>query len=350
MVARAAALMILGVAAPAAQALTDDDRKAAATATATSNAACTALPKFYWEIGDRNGRIGWGTRGLLPPAQDEQMAVYSAGKWLYGAYVFERRDGQLSEADVDALTMHSGYANSKQCGTQATVGECFESGDLGAEGDPPTVGAHNAQVPASIGKFHYASGHFQKHAVDLGLASKTKAQLVDELQAYLSDATPPVDFVFSYNQPQLAGGAKTSAKDYAIFLRKILNGSLFVGGLGASAVCTYTRTTAGRTQCNADTDPSNDSVYSPVSAALLGTNEDWEYSFGHWVERDPADPAGVGSTAYSSPGAAGFYPWIDRDGTYYGILARLATPDVAAYPSVKCGRAIRKAWLRGVAQ
>jgi len=33
---------------------------------------------------------------------------------------------------------------------------------------------------------------------------------------------------------------------------------------------------------------------------------------------------GVGDGAFSSPGAFGFYPWIDRTKTNYGVLARSA--------------------------
>ena len=45
----------------------------------------------------------------------------------------------------------------------------------------------------------------------------------------------------------------------------------------------------------------------------------------------------------SSPGAFGFYPWIDASKTYYGLVARLAIG--SALESVYCGRMIRKAWV-----
>jgi hypothetical protein len=72
--------------------------------------------------------------------------------------------------------------------------------------------------------------------------------------------------------------------------------------------------------------------------------ESWQYSLGHWVESDPR----VGDGAFSSPGAFGFYPWIDAGRSHYGILARVASN--GARGSALCGRQIRKAWSTGVAQ
>jgi hypothetical protein len=73
-------------------------------------------------------------------------------------------------------------------------------------------------------------------------------------------------------------------------------------------------------------------------------DESWHYSIGHWVEDDPK----VGDGAFSSPGAFGFYPWIDASKTYYGVVARAEAP--GALESVYCGRLIRKAWVTGGAQ
>ena len=69
----------------------------------------------------------------------------------------------------------------------------------------------------------------------------------------------------------------------------------------------------------------------------------WHYSLGHWIEDDPA-----GDGAYSSPGAFGFYPWIDTSKTLYGVVARIVL--AGAYDSALCGAQIRKAWVTGVAQ
>ncbi len=315
---------------PAAQALTDAQRAQAATATANNNAYCTALPKFYWEIGDRNGRLAYGSRGSLPPKQTDQMQIYSASKWIYGAYVYQRRGGQLNATDLQNLRMRAGYTENSQCIFNTTVGSCYE--------------AMNAQDPGAVDKFYYAPGQFQKHAaIDMGLYNDTRSQLAADIQAYVGN-----DWTLTYNQPQLSGGGRSSAADYAIFLRKLLNGTLLLSGsaLGSNAVCTYTDPTdpaTGRQHCDA-------ALYSPVDDPAAGSQEAWHYSIGHWVEDDPVWLAGGGDAAYSSPGAAGFYPWIDASRTYYGILARFQIAATAAADSVACGRLIRKAWLTGTAQ
>jgi len=56
----------------------------------------------------------------------------------------------------------------------------------------------------------------------------------------------------------------------------------------------------------------------------------------------------VGDGAFSSPGAFGFYPWIDRTKTSYGVVARNEMG--GALTSVFCGRLIRKAWVTGTPQ
>jgi len=78
--------------------------------------------------------------------------------------------------------------------------------------------------------------------------------------------------------------------------------------------------------------------------APIPPSESWHYSVAHWVEDDPK----VGDGAFSSPGAFGFYPWIDASKSYYGVVAR-AAPN-GAWASVQCGRLIRKAWLVGKSQ
>lgn len=315
--------LVLYSVAPLSGAQTNQQRTQAATTTAANNAACTALPNFYWEIGDRDARLASGTRGASAPSATTQMNVYSASKWVYGAYVYQRRGGILNTNDLRALRMLDGYTDTKACLLQFNVGGCHSS--------------MNARDTGAIDKFFYASGHFQKHAaVDLGLSTKTASQLAAEIHSYLGD-----DWTFTYSRTDLAGGGKSSATDYAKFLRKILNGNLLLSGgaLGSHAVCTYT----------GPTDPVSGRVNCP-SALESPSNDAWQYSLGHWVESDPLWLAGGGDPAYSSPGLAGFYPWIDSSRTYYGILARSDLNQGAGGASTACGRLIRKAWLTGIAQ
>ncbi|MCW5635224.1 MAG: hypothetical protein KIT17_17945 [Rubrivivax sp.] len=301
---------------------TDSQRIAAATATAQSATnACNPIRPFYWEIGDRtaalaSGSVELGAGGAPTYTAATSMNIASASKWLYAAYVVQRRGaaGPTAE-DVKFLSFRSGYTNFNLCLSGQTVDGCLATGSNGN------------YTSANDGPFFYDGGHMQKHASLLGLGPLGNAALAAEIRSQLG-----TDVGLSYSQPQLAGGGISTAADYARFLRKLLDGSLRIGAqLGRDAVC------ASPTAC-----PSQ-AVSTPIPSS-----ERWDYSIGHWVETDPT----VGDGAFSSPGAFGFYPWIDVNRSLYGVLAREsfllnASP---SYQSVQCGRLIRRAWVSGVAR
>lgn len=297
---------------------------------------------FYWEIGDRDLKRASGQKGTAFTASTN-MAIYSAGKWLWGAYVFQKRGGQLTAADKDSLRMQSGYNQGNACLFSTTIGNCQSQMNTYTS----TADVNN--------QFYYAGGHFQKHAVNMGHSSKTKPQMVTEMRSQLD--TPDgadTSVVFTLNSPVMASGHKTTATNYAVFLRKMLSGTLLLSGgaLGSDAVCTYpapSNAQTGRVQCPG-------AIYSPtapiqpgVSEVDGGMNEAWSYSIGHWVETDPVWLAAGGDAAYSSAGAAGFYPWIDQSRTWYGVIARNFLTNTSAGESVRCGRQLRKAWITGIA-
>ncbi|HSI52258.1 MAG TPA: hypothetical protein VLA61_28665 [Ideonella sp.] len=304
---------------------------AAATATAQHNALCSTdlLGPYAWQIGNADGamasgELGTGTTDTTP------MSIASASKWLYGAYVVERRgsaEALSSTADLPYLNFTSGYTNLGSvsfssgliCSADSihTVDECLNNSATSGEQDPSTVG-----------KFDYDSGHMEKHASLLGLGSDTAQTLGTEISSKLGTN-------FVYRQPLLAGGVYTTANDYASFLRAVLKGSLKMNGaLGYAAVCTNPLDTAHG--CD-----STNAVVGPIP-----TTESWHYAMGHWVEDDGA----VGDGSFSSPGALGFYPWIDQSKTWYGVLARQQEGEQQGYASVQCGRLIRHAWMTGVEQ
>lgn len=290
----------------------DAQRAEAARITATSNAACATsrIGPFYWEVGDGSRARAGGSVGSGAPTADTVMSIASASKWVYGAYVLEKvgRRG----TDVPYLNFTSGYTEMvlPLCQVSDTVASCIEDKD--------------EQVPATVGRFLYGSGHMQVHAATvMGLGNRDNAALTQEIADTLGD------FGFSYTQPQLAGGLVADARGYGAFLRRILRGELAMrSALGANAVCTNPRT---------------------CGTALGGPipeDESWSYALGHWVESDPAN----GDGAFSSAGALGFYPWIDAGRTFYGVLARRADAEAnAGFRSAECGRLIRQAWATGVA-
>ncbi|MGD9833350.1 MAG: hypothetical protein AB7U92_11425 [Piscinibacter sp.] len=286
-------------------------RIAAATATAASSSnACAAIRPFYWEIGDRSTALASGAVGGTTYGAGTTMNIASASKWLYGAYVVQRRAGAPTAEDIKHLTFRSGYTRFAICLPGQTVDGCLNYLNNGE------------YVPASDGRFDYGGGHMQKHASLIGLGALNNASLAAELRGQLGS-----DIVLTFSQPQPAGGVVSTPADYARFLRKLLGGSLALGSLlGSQAVCT-----------NPLTCPTADGTPVP-------TTESWHYSLGHWVEDDPV----VGDGAFSSAGAFGFYPWIDAGRTHYGIVAREAAAG-SGEASVNCGRLIRKAWVTGIA-
>jgi len=299
-----------------------EQRRSATIKVANLSAACKAATPFYWEIGNRNGVLLGGSVGDKYRA-DSSMLIASAGKWIWAAYVMQLKHGQLSKEDISLLTMRSGYVHFHypRCASithrveNTTVAQCFTARSI--------FGRNDERNMKAVNRFYYNGGHFQRHAIELGLGDKNSLTLQFAMQEQLGD-----DVLFSFDSPQPAGGMVTTAAHYATFLRKILNGQLLMhDALGSYAVCTNSAT--------CDT-----AMYAPIPR-----KENLHYSLGHWVEDDHV----IGDGAFSSPGAFGFYPWIDRSKTYYGIVARKGGIGVAI-DSINCGREIRGAWMANAVQ
>jgi hypothetical protein len=302
----------------------------AATATAQNNALCGApITPFYWEIGDQHGPLVSGSRGTdsssNPVLATTTFSVASASKMIYGAYVTQLRGSaaNLTAQDITFLHFTSGYTNvgnSGACAGTTTVNQCLTlTNALGV--------SYAAQDPTTVGKFYYDGGHMENHASQLtALGTVVVGSLGPTVQASLGPGV-----TIAYSQPLMSGGIYTSGNDYAVVLRHVLDGSLaFRDALGTTPVCTLSSGT-----CNA--------VYSPIPEA-------WHYSIGHWVEDDPTTN---GDGAFSSPGAFGFYPWIESTKTYYGIISRQQSRvqgKQQGYASAQCGRLIRRAWMTGIEQ
>jgi hypothetical protein len=300
----------------------------AAAWTAQNNPLCTTLTPFYWEIGDGSGAgiaaSETGSAGT-PVTSSTVFSIASSSKWVYSTTIVQMRGGasQLTASDINFLHFTSGYTNmgnytpgSPSCPQTDTVDECLAQGSF------------DTQNPATTGVFDYDSGHMEVHASRNGFGNDGDRLLAQAVQAQIGS-----DINIAYSQPLLAGGIYTSAGDYTLMLRKILNNVLTMyGALGTNAVCT--------------------SMKSPCSAPYSPIPEAWHYSIGHWVEDDPAT---YGDGAFSSAGAFGFYPWIDSTKKYYGVISRedmsyAATGEQGGYASAQCGRLIRHAWMTGVNQ
>jgi len=312
--------------APPASGPSNAERAAAASTTATTNALCSTatLGSFYWEIGDKSGALASGSTGTGGVNADTVMNIASASKWPFAAYVIQRFGDVV--ANRPFLNFTSGYSNfdNALCSTTQTVAECNN-------------GAINASEAAAA-TFHYEGGHMQQFAAaDSTLSGLHVGALATEINRVIG-----TDVGLTYVEPQPPGGVRTSARNYAVFLRKLLVGSanpLQLGALlGSHAVCTQPNVN----NCNA----------SAQGAAALPDN--FHYSLGHWVEDDPAATPSS-NFAYSSAGAFGFYPWVDFDRTLYGLIARESSTGETqgtgeGYSTLQCGRLIRLAWKTAVAQ
>lgn len=315
-----------------------DDPATAATVTAQQNPMCVAIQPFYWEIGDRSGTIVGGSVGGGAPSRDTSMAIASASKWLYAAYAVQKVGGVANldpVQDVPFLNFTSGYtwatsSGPNICKRDGTVQEC--------------VAFNNSTLdPGNQGLFNYDSGHMEVHAASsrIGLGPYGNLPLADAVLGTTTGSSDPSSNI--YTEPLLAAGVGTSAASYASFLTRVLSGSLAMHDVlldddQALGAASYKVATTGP------------GTVSPLDGATnaAGQSENWTYSLGHWVEDDPV----YGDHALSSAGAFGFYPWIDRTVTYYGIVARKAPPSVEQYEgfqSAQCGRLIRQAFVQGVA-
>jgi hypothetical protein len=311
-------ILFLTMTLPPAISVAADQRIAAAEKVASGQPLCQKISPFYWEIGDQSGVLASGTTGDGSVTGETILAIASASKWVFGAYVVQKLNGKIDAVTEKYLKMMAGFThlNPMSCIFTKTIADCFNKGD-------------NSQYSkADDTYFFYNGGHFQKWAVDHGLGNFERPQMVAEYQRLLGD-----DFKFSFGVFQLAGGLKTSAKAYGLFLRKILRGQLLIKTLlGANATCTLPR------DC--------------PQARRSPVREAWHYSYGHWVEDNPNG----GDGSFSSPGAFGFYPWIDSTKTYYGIISRHQKPDRGSgeigegQASALCGQLIRKAFITGKVQ
>jgi hypothetical protein len=339
---RAIAASALVIACFTASAQTIDERAAAAGWTATHDPLCATatsnspMTPFYWEIGDEDAtHARSGFAGIGAPGNGDPMAIASASKWVYAAYVAEKFGGSLSAYDIRFLTMPSGYVGmgENQCNPSVSTG-------------PQTVdqclakATNGTYFPALDGYWIYNSGHFENHAVHAGTGGSGN---VLDLGAYDEndlglEFTSTLHHLFLFAQPLLAGGMVTTPAQYAAFLRDILGGDLQMAGmLGANKRCTN------------DVDGSCPTTKPPaINMNPVPDEIFWDYSLGHWVESNIDHPsASNGDGSFSSAGSRGFYPWIDAGTQWYGIIARSANR--AGYDegwnSYLCGAQIRLAWV-----
>ncbi|RKH46127.1 hypothetical protein D7X12_06145 [Corallococcus sicarius] len=292
----------------------------AALDTAQDSASCTPLGNFYWELGNGAGPLHGLTRGSGVSATTV-MPIASASKWLYaGAYVQAKGYANLTPDEKKRLNFTSGYIDehSNLCGDAGTtVSDCYGPAYKNV-----------SYRPLQNGRFFYNGGHMQKLALDdIGARSGTGlVSVMDWLNNRLGTTLPESD-----SDVATAGGFTGSAAHYRVFLMKLLNNQYELSS-----------------RLTVDSVPAWEG--GPNVSSTPWTGGPAYYGLGHWIEGETVN--GVWTvTGHSSPGAFGFYPWVNAARTQYMLLARHRQfGGGEGEKSRVCAQAIRKAYESGVPQ
>ncbi|RKH67604.1 hypothetical protein [Corallococcus llansteffanensis] len=292
----------------------------AALDTAQTSASCTPLGNFYWELGTGAGPLYGIPRGSGVSATTV-MPIASASKWLYaGAYVQSRGYANLTLDEKKRLNFTSGYIdeNTTLCGDAGTtVSDCYGPAYK-------NVSFRSLQN----GRYFYNGGHMQKLALDdIGARKGTGlASVMDWINARLGTTLPESD-----SDVAPAGGFSGSAAHYRVFLTKLLTNQYEL-----SSKLTVDSVPAWQGGPNVSFTP--------------WTGGQAYYGLGHWIEGETVNGAWT-VTGHSSPGAFGFYPWVNAARTRYMLLARSRQlGEEEGEKSRVCAQAILKAYELGVPQ
>jgi len=250
----------------------------------------------------------------------DEHAIASASKWLTGATVTTLVEQGLMSLDdqpqdylsywtddpgdprsritlEQLLSFTSGFhrppAESGCIGNDAyTVQSCVaEWYEVGVDVEPGTT-------------YYYGPVHMQVAAAMAEIAAGQPWGEVVELTIAIPLGLTSTRF--EGNNPRASGAAISTAIDYAEFLQAQLAGEL----LPARFDDLFTERLSGLQV-----------VSRP--AAIDDNNVDWYYGLGVWREcNEPIWSASCeAQTRVSSPGAFGWYPWLDLDNGYYAVLA-----------------------------
>lgn len=107
----------------------------------------------------------------------------------------------LTNEEASYLNFTSGYTEFDHCLKAQTVAECQSYRSRRVR--------NGGYEPGHKGRFFYSGGHMQEQATLVGLGRDDNAALAAHVNAGLGGTA------FQYSQPQLAGGVKTTAAEYA---------------------------------------------------------------------------------------------------------------------------------------
>ncbi|MGH6615279.1 serine hydrolase domain-containing protein [Sphingomonas sp.] len=333
---RTALTVVPGVAQPAARSTGTQAPKTTAQAasasilTAADFAAvdgavdASVIPNMTLIIGNADGILHVHTKGNFDP--DAATDLASGSKWLFAAMAMRMvQAGKASLGDHpqqyltfwttnpsdSRRTMTLDHLMSMRSGFNAgpLAGGCVSNGLLYTlQSCAQTI--HNQGVDTAPGSaFSYGPHHMQVAAAMLEKAgNKSFNTLFAEYLTTPLGMTKTKYTKASAANPWIAGGAQSSAYDYAKMLQAFL---------GTSFITDMDNFTGARTI-------GLPRPYVPGDGDGFGT---WQYAIGSFVECDDNPPAGqpvrpcATAKINSSPGANGWLGWIDREHGYYGLIA-----------------------------
>jgi CubicO group peptidase (beta-lactamase class C family) len=282
----------------------------------------SALDDLIVIVGDKDKILYTHAKGTMTNegSIDTVLPIASASKWLTGATIM-----RLIERKVLALDDHPQKyiswwtTNPKDKRSEVTLAQLI-SMTSGFSGEPWCVykaeadfeacaremyQSHHRYKPGST--FHYTASHM--HIAALMASNATGLPWP---QLFRENVAIPLGMTSSeFNSPSVgnswpAGGAVSTGMDYAKFLQGMLAGKVFA---------------ESRDIFYADRTPS------PVKIAFSPYRNYFHYSFGFWREcYDLAWSKKCDQQVIASSGGAwGWFPWIDFERGYYGVIARYST-------------------------
>ena len=167
----------------------------------------------------------------------------------------------------------------------------------------------NPESPQPGTEFYYSSTHLQvaglmaMNAVDPS-GGTTWSDIFTRFQTESTLFPNSAYDLPSQNNPRLAGGMHWSAMEYSHFLQALYRQTILTPALIAAM--------------SSDQIANATIVKSPAGE---DRGLDWHYGYGNWIECDNLPFDCTESGKFSSPGAYGAYPFIDREHGYFGIVA-----------------------------
>lgn len=268
------------------------------------------------------------------------MPIASSSKWLTAATLLALvEEGVLSLEDHPQAYIDWWTQDPNDPRSQITLAQLL-SFTSGFEGEPGCLqqpradrdacartiyDSHHRYAPDTV--FFYSSTHM--HIAGL-MAENATGEPFNALFRRLVADPAGMSNQTQFNRPSttnpyLAGGAVSTGYDYALFLQALLRRDL----LPTTQEAMYTDRTPAPIRIG----------YSPVANA-------WHYGLGTWRECWDESATWVAACddlmLVSSGGALGWFPWIDLDNQYFGVIARRGLPlSGALAPSLELAYELR---------